>query len=340
MKTSICFYSGVRHPKDFNTYPWYETDVQILRSLGYDVYASRRRFDISLRSHLYLAWWPTSGMLPMTVAKTRRKPFLLIAGGDDVVTQFPNFGYWERSPVVRRMIKATVTRADHVIAVSQHAAEQVKALGAPRVSVVYNAINVEMFSPGTVGNLSNGGRDFLCIVAQLNGYYLRRKPIETLIKALPKVLARHPATRLLIIGRQAEGYSELQSLAASLGVSNALQFLGQVTPEEKLQRLRSAFAYVQPTTHEAFGVAIAEAMSCGVPVVTSPVAAVPEVVGDCGLFADPHDPEAFSKQMLYLLDNPDSAAELGRRARERVVGRFSVAERRRGLETLLSQVAL
>ena len=168
----------------------------------------------------------------MTIARTRGRPFLLIAGGDDVVTQFPNFGYWERSPVVRRMIKGTVTRADHVIAVSQHAAEQARVLGAQRVSVVYNAINVEMFSPTAGGTGSAGGRDILCIVAHLNRYYLHRKPIATLIKAMPPVLARHPATRLLIIGKQAEGYPELQSLAVNLGISSAVQFLGQVTPRK------------------------------------------------------------------------------------------------------------
>ena len=273
----------------------------------------------------------------MAVAKARRKPFLLIAGGDDVVTEFPNFGYWERNPLVRQMIKTTVTQADHVIAVSQHAAEQAKALGARHVSVVYNAIDVNTFSPGP-GVRSGSGRDILCIVAQLNQYYLRRKPVATLMKALPQVLSRHPATRLLVIGKQADGYSDLQRLALDLGVSNATLFLGQVTPEEKLEHLRSAFAYVQPTIHEAFGVAIAEAMSCGVPVVTSPVAAVPEVVGECGLFADPHDPVEFSKQILYLLDNPNSAAALGRRSRERIVECFSVAQRRSGLDRVLSQL--
>ena len=168
MKTSVCFYSGVLHPRDFNTYPWYATDVTILKDLGFDVSASKRRFDISLRSDFYLAWWPTSGTFPMAVAKARRKPFLLIAGGDDVVTEFPNFGYWERNPLVRQMIKTTVTQADHVIAVSQHAAEQAEALGARHVSVVYNAIDVNTFSPAPMEVRSGGGRDILCIVAQLN----------------------------------------------------------------------------------------------------------------------------------------------------------------------------
>jgi glycosyltransferase involved in cell wall biosynthesis len=111
-----------------------------------------------------------------------------------------------------------------------------------------------------------------------------------------------------------------------------------VSAEEKLRRLQSAFAYVQPTIHEAFGVAIAEAMSCGVPVITSPVAAVPEVVGDCGLFAEPHDDSAFANQMLHLLAKPEDAASLGQRARDRIVQNFSVAERRKGFAQIYSSI--
>jgi glycosyltransferase involved in cell wall biosynthesis len=95
---------------------------------------------------------------------------------------------------------------------------------------------------------------------------------------------------------------------------------------------------VQPTIHEAFGVATAEAMSCGLPVITSPVAAVPEVVGDCGLFAEPHDDTAFASQMLRLLEKPDLAADLGLRARERIVKNFSVAERQKGFAQIYSSI--
>jgi glycosyltransferase involved in cell wall biosynthesis len=330
----ICFYSGVKRPHDLEIYPWYRTDVEILSGLGFSVHASKRPLDVSLTSDAYFAWWPTSGFLPMLLAKARGKPFHLIAGGDDVVTQHPNFGFWARNPLVRGMIRNTVRRADQVIAVSEHAADQARLLGAKNVSVVYNAIDIEKYNPGK----RTEGRDFLCMVAELSPYYLRRKRIATLIKAMPKVLSNYPDVRLLLIGRPAEGLSELQALGDRLGVSHAVVFLGSVTAEEKLRRLQSAFAYLQPTIHEAFGVAIAEAMSCGVPVVTSPVAAVPEVVGDCGLFAQPDDAEGFADCMLRLLRDPEFAACLGKRGRDRVVKQFSVNERRKGFERIYRSI--
>jgi len=330
----ICFYSGVRRPEDFDKYSWYRTDVEILTALGFSVHASKRPLDVSLKSDAYFAWWPTSGFLPMLLAKARRKPFHLIAGGDDVVTEYPNFGFWERRPVIRQIIRNTVRQADHVIAVSQHAAQQVRALGAENVSVVYNAIDVETYSPGTRSET----RDFVCIVANLSSYYLKRKPVATLIRALPQVLVRHPKARLLLIGKLGEGSDQLRDLAARLRVSDAVVFLGSVSTEEKLKLLKTAFGYVQPTTHEAFGVAIAEAMSCGLPVVTSPVAAVPEVVGDCGLFADPQDDSAFASQIVHLLDNPELAAKMGERARSRIVENFSVEQRQKGFQRIYASI--
>lgn len=336
----VCFYSGVRRPEDFDRYAWYANDVRILRDLGFAVHVSKHTLDVSLRSDLYLAWWPTSGILPLTVARSRRKPFVLIAGGDDVVSRYEGaerFGYWRRSAVTRGIIKTTLRQADHVVAVSQHIAEEAQALGAKRVSVVHNAIDIDRLSPASPVK-EKSQLDLVCIVAQLSKYYLWRKPVATLLRALPQVLARHPSARLLVIGRPEDGYPALSNLAAELNVESAVRFLGSISEDEKVAVLRSAFAYVQPTIHEAFGVAIAEAMSCGLPVVTSPAGAVPEVAGDCGLYADADDAAGFSEQILYLMDNAGLAAELGRRARERVVARFSISQRRRGLGSVLSEI--
>jgi glycosyltransferase involved in cell wall biosynthesis len=331
---NICFYSGVRRPEHFDMFPGYRTDVEILYSLGFTVHASKRLLDVSFKSDAYVACWPTSGFLPMLLAKVRRKPFLLVAGGDDVVTEYPNFGFWERKPVVRQMIRNTVRQADHVIAVSQHAAQQVRTLGAENVSVVYKAIDADKYTPGTKSETL----DFLCIVASLSSHDLRRQPVATVIRALPQVLVRHPRTRLLLIGKPGDGSQQLRDLADRLRVSNAVVFLGSVSAEEKLKHLQAAFGYVQPTTHEAFGAEIAEAMSCGLPVITSPVAAVPEVVGDCGLFADPLDDNGFAAQMVHLLDNPKLAADLGTRARNRVVENFSVEQRQKGFQRIYASI--
>ena len=63
--------------------------------------------------------------------------------------------------------------------------------------------------------------------------------------------------------------SSLKALAAELGVSNKVHFVGQVTGDDKLSLYRNADAFVLPTSQENFGLVLIEAMSCGVPVVTT-----------------------------------------------------------------------
>src|SRR5262245_9115750 len=98
----ICFYSGVHRPEDLDMYSGHRTDVEILTELGFSVHASTRPRDLSFTSDAYFTWWAASGFLPMLLAKARRKPFHLVAGGDDVVTEYPNFGFWKRRPATRR----------------------------------------------------------------------------------------------------------------------------------------------------------------------------------------------------------------------------------------------
>ena len=168
-------------------------------------------------------------------ARLRRKPFFLIAAGDDIITAFPEFGFWARNSLLRRAIRTTVRAADHVMAISEHAAGQARALGARSVSTVYLEVDSNLFQPG-----QPTGRNFVCIVSQLNEYYLRRKPIRTLIRALPRVLAKFPDARLTIIGREADGAVALRRLAEDLQVAHAVEFTGRVSSAEKLRRLQSA----------------------------------------------------------------------------------------------------
>ena len=83
---------------------------------------------------------------------------------------------------------------------------------------------------------------------------------------------------------------------------------------------------------------IAEAMACGLPVVTSPRGAVPEVVGDCARYVEPEDADAMARHLVELLERPDVAALEGARARARIVTRFSYEGHRDALARVLADV--
>ena len=76
---------------------------------------------------------------------------------------------------------------------------------------------------------------------------------------------------------------------------------GYVSEEEKVSLLSGAEALVYPSLYEGFGLPVIEAMSCGTPVLTSEVSALPETAGDAALLVDPHAIEDIAAGMERLL---------------------------------------
>lgn len=89
--------------------------------------------------------------------------------------------------------------------------------------------------------------------------------------------------------------------------------------------LRGGRVFVFPSVaDEGFGMALLEAMACGLACVVSPVGGVPEVGGDAVRYVDPRDHRVLAETIDELLLDDDAATELGQRARDRAM-RFSIA---------------
>ncbi|MCE5230719.1 glycosyltransferase [bacterium] len=143
-------------------------------------------------------------------------------------------------------------------------------------------------------------------------------------KGLPYLLdalARLPGARALIAG---EGPMQpaLREQAARLGLGDRVVFLGRVDDEEAVALLHAAAIFVMPSHQrsEAFGLSQIEAMTCGLPVVSTDLpTGVPEVNrnGETGLIVPPADPEALAAAMRELLSNPGLRAGMGEAGRRR-----------------------
>src|SRR5207248_3048029 len=96
--------------------------------------------------------------------------------------------------------------------------------------------------------------------------------------------------------------------------------------------------YLQPSRFEGFGLSLLEAMSCGAAVVSSPVGAVPEVLGECGSMADGADPASIASHAIDLLANEARMSDLRRSARERAVAQFSYGRRKSDIEHILASL--
>uniref|UniRef100_UPI000A5B5AC5 glycosyltransferase n=1 Tax=Endozoicomonas arenosclerae TaxID=1633495 RepID=UPI000A5B5AC5 len=128
---------------------------------------------------------------------------------------------------------------------------------------------------------------------------------------------------LYIAGRKGDGYDDFIADISSLDCFNHINLLGHITEKEKIELLTTVDAFLSPTLYEGFGIAIAEALSCGCPVITSKFGAVEEVVGDCALYVNPLSIEDISDNLKLILDDFELRKKLSINGRERIVNNFS-----------------
>jgi glycosyltransferase involved in cell wall biosynthesis len=227
-----------------------------------------------------------------------------------------------------RCVDFRVARAvDMVVTVSRFAADDLTARlehGQPRIEPVYNGV-ADRYRPGPpsqwlLQRLGLGSLPALLYVGSLN----KRKNVPLLLEAFRGVLAaREGAVRLLVVGSGPEE-GVLRAMSRRMGLEESVVFCGAIGEGEKIEYYRVAKAFVTSSRLEGFGLAIAEAMGCGLPVVATRVGAVPEVVvdGETGLLVPPGDKVALAAALTRLLDDEELARGMGEAGRSRALRMF------------------
>ena len=146
-----------------------------------------------------------------------------------------------------------------------------------------------------------------------------RKNLAFLLEVWREVVRVRADARLVVAG-DGPLLGALERRARALGLEASVIFTGHVPAAEKVDYYRLAEMLVFPSTLEGFGLAVAEAMSCGLPVLVSDRGSLPELVVPAagGLVADPTDRDAFVRGILTLLGDAAIRRRFGTANRERV----------------------
>jgi glycosyltransferase involved in cell wall biosynthesis len=162
----------------------------------------------------------------------------------------------------------------------------------------------------------------LLFCGRLNGPH-GQKGVDVLLKSLPQVLSHYKVV-LNIIGTGSR-LPQYQALAGELGIRGQVKFLGFVEHHEMPRHYQQADLFVLPSRRESFGLVLAEAMACGLPVVATTAGAIPEVVEDglTGVLVPPGDPEALANAVRSLLSNRPRMQAMGTAGAQRVRQRFT-----------------
>jgi L-malate glycosyltransferase len=227
--------------------------------------------------------------------------------------------------------------SDRVLAVS----EEVKRfctdqdrIDPQKVSVIYNGVDLQQLAAnaGTnpfAGAEWAGASPIITCVANVR----RIKGIDVLLRCAQRVCRELPGAMFLIAGSLYErDYSqEMQEMVRALGLENNVRILGFVEDPTPLLKMSHAFCLLSRS--EGFCNALLEAMACGLPSVVTRVGGNPEAIsdGENGFLVPSEDDQAAADRLLFLLRNPEKAAQIGEAARVTAHSRFSA-------ETMIKQL--
>jgi glycosyltransferase involved in cell wall biosynthesis len=231
-----------------------------------------------------------------------------------------------RAPEDVQALAALTPSIDRLIVPSKSIRRKVVAEGrdAARFAIIPNGVDLSRFaSPTRCAFRSEfgvpDGAPLLGVVARLEP----EKGQRFLIEAMPEVLRAAPDTRLAIVGEGSEAES-LQALAASLGVSDRVLFTGR--RDDVAALTADLTVAVLPSSREAQGISILDAMARRVPVVASAVGGIPEVITSWtdGILVPPGDSSALADAIVRLLTDDALRERIGAAGYRTVVERYSI----------------
>lgn len=226
----------------------------------------------------------------------------------------------------RRILRRSILRNDHFVAISQQIEEELLAQGVQpdRLTRIGSGVDTEDFSPGATPLDDLPLTDFppaprVLFLGRLHA----QKNLHVLLQAWKFVVEHSPSATLLLAGDGPQR-SELTQLADDLQISNSVQFLGTI--ENPQEYLRASQVFVLPSHAEGMSNSLLEAMSAGLPIITSKAGGNTDLIQheQTGILADASQPEDLAAAITRFLVDHSLAARCGAAARDHIVGNYSI----------------
>ena len=219
---------------------------------------------------------------------------------------------WLFSVLNARWEKQAFRQTGTIVAVSERVRQELLQIGVPseQVQVIVNGVDLEEFKPGAADRKALGLPEQAPLGLFAGDLRLMRKNLDTVLKAMPDVPTFHLAVCGAVQG------SPYPALAAKLGVSNRVHFLGFRRDMPDL--MRAADMFVFPSRYEACSLVVLEALASGLPVLTAVTAGGAEVLTpECGhVLPDPDDAKTLARTLRAWVDDPQRRQQMGQAARQ------------------------
>lgn len=286
--------------------------------------ASIGRIALHVHAEAYGSFWRHAGFV-VTAAAARCPVLLQLHGGD-----FERF-HDDSSAEARRIIRFVLECADGVAVACESQRAWIASIARKaRVACVPN--------PATPPSQPQQDRreNLVLFLGRLTG----AKGVFDLLGAVAAVRDAVPDITLVCAG--GGDRAAVARVAEKLGIADAVKFTGAVGPSGKRALLESAAVFVLPSYRDALPISLLEAMAAGVPVIASPVGAIPEAIVDgvSGFLVAPGDLGTLSRTLHKVLLDSALAARIGAAARESVRRRYAPEKVLPQLEELYASLAV
>lgn len=304
------------HEVETSTYPLFEHSLYDL-SLTSKMLEVIEYEDLDLMHVHYAIPHAVSAYLAKQVWKKagRKIKFITTLHGTDITLM-------GLEPTFMPLVKFSIEESDGVTAVSRFLKEKTLTNFnvSKEIEVIYNFIDIDKYKPVEEKpfkeHIASCGSK---VLIHTSNFRVVKRVTDT-IKILEKVKKEIPA-KLILIG-DGPDRSECERLARELDLHKDVVFLGKQDAIEEI--LPSADLFLMPSQSESFGLSALEAMACGVPVISTSVGGLPELVihNQTGYIAEIGDVERMAKYTIDLLTNEKKYKSFAKNSRERAVNSF------------------
>lgn len=220
----------------------------------------------------------------------------------------------KQSKLGKRFISWAIGQSDKLIAVSKDSAEKLQKL-APKneIEIIVNAIDTKPFSFSPNRLAERNGIVRLLFVGAMG----KLKGETDLADAIKIISTKNTDFRVSFLGF---GGENLQKYCTEIGIEKIIEFVGAVSLEERLSFFENADIFVLPTYAEAMPMSVIEAMATGLPIVSTTVGGIPELVEDSeeGFLVEPANASKLAEKLSILISDKDLRIKMGKKAQEKV----------------------
>jgi glycosyltransferase involved in cell wall biosynthesis len=234
----------------------------------------------------------------------------------------------------KTLVPQSLEKAEKIIAVSEHTQKDIQEIfkiKKNKIEVIYEGVEFRSLPSKTEGIC--GLETKICFDDLRAKYGLKdnyvlflgtiepRKNISLLVEAFCSLASRSRtfAEKYQLILAGAKGwknekvFKEMEICRKKLKLSGVVKYIGYIPSSEKFALMKYAACFVFPSLYEGFGLPVLEALSLGVPTITSNISSLPEIAGGAALLVDPRKKDELAEAMGKIIFDKDVGAELAKK---------------------------